>query len=138
MTILVVAMPDLALKVSCYVGGARYVLRVSDGKELRHRVYEHQPEIVLLDWRLGGNAWRALDEVTAIVERTQTHPFVVALLPETSRMIEREAARLGCYDVLNVSAEGFASELYETMELAIRARRALRPDHRRVTRASLH
>jgi DNA-binding NarL/FixJ family response regulator len=136
--ILVIALPDLALRLSGLLHNARYIVRVEDGKDLRHRVHSYQPDVVVLDWRIGGSMWRALDEVTAIVERTTTHPYVIALLPKTSPRIKSEAAKLGCYDVISVNASGVDRKIVDAVELAQRARAARRAEHRRVSRAHLH
>jgi DNA-binding NarL/FixJ family response regulator len=136
--ILVIALPDLARRISETVLGARYVISVENESDLRHRVYSHQPDLILLDHRVGGSTWRAIDQVTAIVERTATHPFVIALLPKTSRTIEREAARLGIYDVLSVSSEDFDRELVEAVSEAAEDRLSRPLDRRRVSRQTLH
>lgn len=136
---LIVAVPELAKRLSrLLVGDVRYVVAVADEKELRHRVHEHQPDVVLLGWAIGGNRWRAIDEVTAIVERTATHPYVIAILPQTSPAIEREAAKKGCYDVVSVDAEDFDRQVVEAVETARKARAARRPLRRRVAREDLH
>lgn len=136
--VLVIALPDLALQLSHFLVGARYVVRVEDGKDLRHRVHSYQPDIAILDWRIGGSAWRALDEVTAIVERTSTHPYVIALLPKVSKRIKVEAAKAGCYDVVNVSASDCVRQVVEAVGVAQRARAARQLEARRVSRANLH
>jgi CheY-like chemotaxis protein len=135
---LVIALPDLALKLSELLTDARYVVRVQDGADLRHTIHSYQPDVVVLDWRMGGSAWRALDEVTAIVERTTTHPYVIALLPKVSPKIKREAAKAGCYNVVNVGAAGAERKILEAVGVAQRARHARKIDGRRVSRESLH
>jgi len=136
--ILVIALPDLALKLSGLLTGARYVVRVEDASDLRHRVYSHQPDIVVLDWRMGGNGWRAMDEVTAIVERTTTHPYVIALLPKVTSRIKSEAATAGCYNVISADGDDLERRVVAAVSVARRARQARRPDLRRVSRQSLH
>lgn len=136
---LVVALPDFAKRLSrLLIGRVNYVVSVVDGTELRHRVHEHQPDIVILDWRMGGNAWRAIDEVPALVERTESQPYVIVLVPRTSRVIDREAAKKGCYDVVSVSDADFDRQVVEAVETAARARSARRPRRRRVSRGDLH
>lgn len=136
---LVIALPDLAKRLSrLLIGRVNYVVSVVDGTELRHRVHENQPSIVLLDWRMGGNLWRAIDEVPALVERTESQPYIIVLLPHTSRVIDREAAKKGCYDVVSVNAEDFDRQVVEAAETAARARAARRPRRRRVSRDDLH
>jgi CheY-like chemotaxis protein len=136
--ILVIALPDLARRISESVLGASYVVNVESESDLRHRVYSHQPDLILLDHRIGGSTWRAIDQVTAIVERTATHPLVIALLPRTSRTIEREAAKLGVYDVLSVSSDGFDRELVEAVSEAAEDRLTHRRDHWGPSRQTLH
>jgi CheY-like chemotaxis protein len=127
--VLVIALPDLALRISGLLGGAAYLVHVVDGPELRHRVHSHQPDVILLDYRMGGSSWRAVDEVTAIAERTATRPNVIALLPNTSKEIDREAARRGCYDVVSVASTSFDCEILESVAAAnlSRRRRRLHP-----------
>lgn len=136
--VLVVAMADLALRLSKLLEGARYLVRVVDGPDLRHRVHGYQPDVLVLDWRMGGSSWRAVDEIPAIVERTATHPYVVALLPETSKVVKREAAQRGCYNVLNVTASDFDRALVAVVESALRLHRERHPIPRRVSRSQLH
>lgn len=138
MEILCVALPDLALIVSRLVVGARYVVKVKDGKDLRHQIHEHQPDVVLLDWRIGGNKWRSIDEVPAIVERTTSHPAVIVLLPHTTLSVEQEAAERDCYDAISVTDEDFAISLRRSVDEAERLRLARPPAPRRSARASLH
>lgn len=136
--LLVVAWPDLAAKVSQVLLDAQYVVAVIDGVELRHRVHSFQPELVLLDSRIGGNGWRAIDEVPALVERTASHPHVIAMLPKTSSRIEKEAARRECYDVVSVNASRFLRDLTEAVSSANQARASLRRARRAVPKESLH
>lgn len=139
MSVLVVALVDLAQQLSQLIeGSVSYVVRVGSPADLRHRVHEHQPDIVVLDWRMGGNRWRAIDEVTAITERTASHPYVIVMLPHTSTAIEREDARLGCYDVVSVSDEDFDRQVVDAVETAAKARRARKIPRRRVARDDLH
>lgn len=136
--ILVIALPDLALRLSELIDGARYVVRVDDATDLRHRVHSYQPDVVVLDWRIGGNAWRALDEVTAIVQRTTTHPYVIALLPKVTSKIKSEAAKIGCYNVVNVDAADGDQRVVDAVTVAQRARLARRQEGLRVPRHALH
>lgn len=138
MVILCVALPDLAVEVSRLISGARYIVKVFDGKDLRHQVHEHQPDILLLDWRLGGSLWRAIDEVPAIVERTISRPSVIVMLPHTTLRVEQEAAERDCYDAISVSDVDFPSCLRRSVDEAERARHVHPPIRRRVARAALH
>jgi DNA-binding NarL/FixJ family response regulator len=138
--VLVIALPDLALQLSRVVPGARYVLHVEgdDGRELRHQVHLHQPEVVVLDWRMGGNAWRAIDEVPAIVSRTQSRPHVIAVLPWVSKKVERAAADAGCFDVLSPRSPGFERDLLSAVEAARLDHRQPENEARRLSRDDLH
>lgn len=138
MLVLAVAMVDLAIEISGLVPGARYVLNVESGKDLRHQIHDHQPDVVLLDWRLGGNLWRAIDEVPAIVERTTSHPYVIVLLPHTTQKVEEEAAERDCYDVISVNDADFPTCLRRSLYEAERARIAIPRSRRRCTTAGLH
>jgi CheY-like chemotaxis protein len=135
--ILVLALPDLAQKIAPLLEGTRaYVVRVTDETELRHKVYGHQPEIIILDYRMGGSKWRAVDQVPLIVERTESKPYVIAVLPYSSKRVEREAARLACYDVVVFTPRTFARELCEVVATARAARRARQAEP--VRRQKLH
>lgn len=138
--LLVVAMPDLALRLSRFLPRANYVLNVGgdDGKELRHQVYKHQPDVLILDWRVGGNLWRVIDEVPAIISRTASQPHVIAMLPWTSRQVEQVAAESGCFEVVNVSASGFDRDVLSAVAAARRDRYEQPPECRRVARGGLH
>jgi DNA-binding response OmpR family regulator len=136
--VLVIALPDLALRLSELLSGASYVVRVDDATDLRRQVHSYQPNVVVLDWRIGGNAWRAMDEVTAIVERTTTHPYVIALLPKVTKRIKSEAAKIGCYNVVNVDAVDGDQRIVAAVTVARRARQARLQECRRVPRQALH
>lgn len=138
--LLVVALPDLATRLSRILVGARYVTRVEgdDGTELRHQVHEHQPDVLILDWRMGGTRWRAIDEVPAIVSRTTSRPHVIALLPKASGEVEQAAADRGCYDALAVTDPYLDQELRDAVEAALLDRVRQPPDYRRIARADLH
>lgn len=136
--VLVVALPDLALIISKLLTGARYVVRVEDGADLRRRITGHQPDVVLLDWRMGGSGWRAIDEVAAITDRTPTCPYVIALLPTVTAKIKSEAAKAGCYNVVNVGAAGGARRVVAAVIVATKARLARHLVLRRIPRNELH
>lgn len=136
--VLVIALPDLARKLCKVLFDHQCITKVEDGKELRHVVHVHQPQIVVLDWRMGGSRWRALDEVTAIRERTATHPSVIAMLPKVTKDVKLEAAKLGCYDVVNVGVAGAARRVADSVELALQARLVKPVEIRRVSRDDLH
>lgn len=135
---LVIALSDLALRLSGLLAGASYVVKVEDGTDLRHRVHSYQPDIIVLDWRIGGSKWKAIEEVTAIVERTATHPYVIVLLPKVSGKIKSEAAKAGCYNVVSADGAGLEKRVAYAVSVAQKARKARSPDPRRVSRQSLH
>ena len=85
---------------------------------------------------MGGSAWRAIDEVPAIISRTTTHPHIIVVLPWRTQEVDEEAARLGCYDIVSVESPDFDLELSEAVETALRDR--LRSPPRRVSRDDLH
>lgn len=138
--LLVIALPDLAKRIAKVLEGeANYIVRtLADGKELRHVVHAHQPDILLLDYRCGANRFRSIDEVPAIVDRTASLPTVIMILPEFGPLIEREAARLNCYDVVNESDPEFLVDLSDAVSTAIRDWRHRKPEPRRKEKEDLH
>lgn len=140
MVLLVVALPDLAVEISQVVSNANYLLSVggADGTELRHQVHCHQPDIIILDYRVGGSGWRAIDEVPAIVSRTTTHPHVIAVLPSVSRKIETTAAHRQCWDVISVRGANFHHDLRDALHAAAIDRQEHAPALKRVCRDDLH
>lgn len=136
---LVIALADLAERISRLIEGPKfYVLKVSDEKELRRKVCDHRPEVLLLDSRVGGNRWRAIDQVPAILRECRSVPSVIALLPHTSKGVEREAARLGCYDVVPVNQRSFDRDLLMAVSTAMVARSAADELPNQCARAGLH
>lgn len=138
MRVLVVALPDLSLRLSKYVvGSVGFVTSTKDGKQLRHRVHEHQPDVVLLDYRMGGSGWRAIDEVPALVERTASRPDVIVLLPWKDTDVDRSAAKLGCYDVVSVDGPCFDQDVSDAVQTALKSRES-RQMVRHLRRDDLH
>lgn len=136
--LLVVALPDCALRLCKVLTGASYIVAVRDAAELRRRVHGHQPDVVVLDWRMGGSAWRAIDEVPAIVSRTATHPHVIVVAPLVSPMIERSADELGCYEIVSVTDAGWEKDVLEAFSTArLERQESPHPSFRR-NRAQLH
>ena len=121
--VLVVALPDLALTASRVLSRpVSYIVRVDDARELREKCIAYEPDIVVLDWRMGGSKWRAIDEVPAIAHCAGSRPYVIMLLPATCPMTDAEAARKGCYDVVTASDDDFVHELAGAVSSAVRAR----------------
>lgn len=138
MKLLVVALVDLAERLSRLLEGASYILSVVDDRDLRHRIHEHQPQIVVLDWRMGGSAWRAVDQVAALSELTESQPYIIVVLPHASTVIDRENAKRGCYDVVTESGPRFERDITEAVSTAARARQHRKVSRRRVTREDYH
>jgi DNA-binding NtrC family response regulator len=139
--VLVVALPDLAERLSRLpISGMNYVVNVrqEDARDLRHKVHSYQPHVVILDWRMGGSSWRAIDEVPAIVDRTATHPQVIVILPHRSRVIDREAARKGAYDVVSAVAGDFDRDVCDAVATAKKARQVRKTETSRVSRKNFH
>lgn len=137
--VLVIALPDLAKRVCAVVPDAiGYVVSVDSPSDLRHRVYTYQPDIVLLDSRMGGSSWMAIEEVPAIVGRTESHPYVIMLLPWTTEEVEREAVKRQCYDVVSVASEDFESDVWAAVQTARKARLARDVPRRAVRRKNYH
>src|SRR5688572_14119424 len=86
------------------------LLRVaSEGPAQLHRFVELvQPDVLVLDVQLGGNAYRALDAVRLLLDgplldgagRLTRWPAVVVLAPSHADKLVAHCARLGCYSVL--------------------------------------
>lgn len=90
-------------------------------QQLRRRIYEEQPDIILLDVQFGGSSFRVIDSVPRILEETKSKPKVILIVPFQSDAAEEEAARLGCFDVLIYSSrrrQVFLRELLETLTAA--------------------
>jgi hypothetical protein len=87
---------------------------------------------------MGGSRWRAIDEVSAIISRTESQPHVIALLPWTDRKVKETAAKAGCFDAINALGEDFDQDVMEAVEAALLDREHHRPEPRRVSRAGLH
>jgi DNA-binding NarL/FixJ family response regulator len=132
--------PKLALKLGRAIEGEKaYLVHAGSARELRHQVHACQPEVVVLDVRLGGNLFRALDEAARLIA-TRSQPAVVVLTPVRARAVEREAGRLGCFDVINLDRRACAAHVARAVSEAAAARLsgALEPPPRRRARESLH
>src|SRR5262245_49576650 len=124
MLLLVMAYPDLAkelIKVTANYQ-ASYVVGVSDELDLRAKAHAKQPQVIVLDYRIGGSRFRAIDEAPYLSNLVASQPYVIAILPKTSRVIEQEAARKACYDVLVFKGRAFLDQLRETLRVALQAR----------------
>jgi DNA-binding NarL/FixJ family response regulator len=137
--VLIVALPDLANRVSRYIKeSVAFVVKTDTPSELRHRVHSYQPNVVVLDYRMGGSAWRAIDEVPAIVSRTASTPRVIVVLPWRAREVDEQAADLDCYDIVSAENRDFDEELAEAVESALRSSPGHQALSRRVSRDDLH
>src|SRR4051812_8315932 len=107
---------QLAEQIGESINGPRaYVTRVSSPTELRHKIHSSQPSVVFLDVRLGGSTWRAVEAVAGLAS-VRSRPAVVLLAPWASDAVDAEAARLGCYDVLDASAPSFCQDVQDLVE----------------------
>jgi CheY-like chemotaxis protein len=116
MTVIATKDPRVLEVVEEVVPAPRRTVVLVDGdfdeasRRLRHEVHSHQPKVVLLDARFGGRRWFAVDAVPGIV-KVRSNPFVILLAASRALKVQREAARAGCYDVLNVKAKSFRADV---------------------------
>jgi hypothetical protein len=94
---------------------------------LRHWIYCKQPSVLLLDVRFGGQLYRVIENVPRILGEADCNPRVILLIPFDSKVAEAEAARLGCFDVVNFHPRrrrAFLSEVVSAVEAALLDRAA--------------
>ncbi len=122
--IMLVAMPDMARLVTKNTWERlSYVFQVDGPSDLHRKIKEHQPDIVVLDWRISGNTWRVIDEVPTIVSKTATHPLVIFVGGSSNESVDREAARRCCYDVVGLTDNSnWASEVAQAIGCAAQNR----------------
>lgn len=113
-----------------------YVVSADGERDLRHQIHCAQPKAVLLDLRLGGQRWRVLEAVPAIIEKTGSRPEVIALVPWFHEDVEAEAYRWGCVDVVDLSAKSWARDVSCAVDLALAAWKARTPAKR--SRPTVH
>jgi CheY-like chemotaxis protein len=103
-------------------------------KRLRHWIHAKQPAVLLLDARFGGQLYRALEAVPRLLEESRENLRVILLIPFDSKAAKEEAARLGCFDVLNYHPRRrrkvFQREVLSAVEAAEIDRAAVAPSQR--------
>lgn len=138
MTVIATADVHLARKLGEAITGRKsYILSASDEKELRHLVHSSQPEVLVLDVRLGGNRYRAMAEVPRLM-LTRSHPAVILLIPWRSTAVREEAGRMGCYEVVVIGRPSFLRQLSQAVIEAADARLAGALEPPRRGHGSLH
>lgn len=70
-----------------------------EARRFRHAVHSAQPDVMVLDVRVGKQVFKALDHVRRLLE-VDSAPAMILLLPFSSRTVRSAAAALGCYDVI--------------------------------------
>lgn len=105
------------------VGKKSICLRADNATDLRHQIHEAQPQVVVLDVRLGGQQWRAMD-VLPRMQTVQSAPHVIVVAPWRSEPVEQEAARFDCYEVVNQNGPTFLAEIRGAVMDALLERRA--------------
>lgn len=109
-----------------------------DETELRHKVHQTQPEVVVLDVRFGGNRYRVIEQAPAIM-LCDSGPAVIMLLPWNDDRVIEEAGVQGCFDAISLSHPSFGLEVSRSVLEAKAARLSgalERP--KRPSRKSLH
>lgn len=115
---------ELAAKIGKHVEGKKiYILKVQDATELRHKIHSCQPSVVVLDVRLGGNAFEAMQEVPAII-KTRSEPAVIVLLPSVSAIAKKAAVEMGAFDVISRDRASWVRALRYSAVDALAARDA--------------
>lgn len=121
MVLIATADGDLARRCGESIAGDRhYVLRLDGDNEpacwaaLRHAAHDAQPGVIVLDVKQGGSRCRVLDALPQLL-RTRSRPVVVVVLPRASRAVEREAAKLGAWDVVIATSESFEGDLSQAV-----------------------
>lgn len=130
---------DLAETLMRAIDGRKAILATEiDATELRHKVHQTQPEVVLLDVRFGGNRYRVIEQAPGIM-LARSGPAVVLLLPWDSDAVIDEAARQGCFDAISLSHPSFATEVARSVLDAKAARLSGALERlQRPVRGSLH
>lgn len=112
MVVIATADPDLARRMGEVIESRKtYLVKIEDATEFRHKIHSNQPEVVILDVRLGGSRFEALQELPAIVTEVRSRPAVIVLLPWTSEIAKSAAAELGAFEVLSLDRRSWIREL---------------------------
>lgn len=97
----------LALKLGAAIETEKsYLLRVTSGEQLVEEIDSMQPDVLVLDVKIGGNDFRALGELPTILD-AEHEPAVIVVIPWKSIIVVREASRLGCFEVIRSDVRGF-------------------------------
>jgi DNA-binding NarL/FixJ family response regulator len=116
--VLVAAWPEVAMEIGAQLLDEKaYACKVMHPHELRHAVKKTQPDVVVLDVRIGGSRWRAVEGVQRL-RLCESRPEVIALVPRRSRAVDREMARQGCYGVVDLSVGSWPDALVRAVETA--------------------
>lgn len=131
--------PDLGRRLLEAIEGRKVVfVQEVDATELRHKIHQTQPEVVVLDVRFGGNRYRVIDEAPAIM-LCNSGPAVILLSPWDDDRVIDHAGTNECFDVISLSRPSFGLEVSRSVldAKAARLSGALeRP--RRPARGALH
>lgn len=111
MVVIATLQPELAERLTAAIEGRKAILVAPyDETELRHKVHQMQPEVVVLDVRYGGNLYRVIDQAPGIMA-CKSGPAVILLLPWNSDAVVDEAARQGCFDAISLFHPSFDAEV---------------------------
>jgi DNA-binding NarL/FixJ family response regulator len=130
---------ELAQRLNTAIEGRKALLtQALEPIELRHRVHQVQPEVVVLDVRFGGNLYRVIEQTPGIM-LANSGPAVILLLPWQSDEVVDEAARQGCFDAISLSHPSFDAEVSRSVLDAKAARLSGALERlQRPARGSLH
>lgn len=121
MVLVVTRDAKLALKVNKVVKGKKsFLVREVGETELRHVAHSHQPRVIILDVRFGGNKYRVMEQVPSL-QIVRSQPAIIVLTPWQSKEVSELAATLSCFDVVPTSSRLFASDLSQSVKEALAA-----------------
>lgn len=113
---------ELAQRLVTAIEGRKAVyLSVVDETELRHKIHQTQPEVVVLDVRFGGQRYRVIEQAPAIM-LCNSGPAVILILPWNEDRVIDEAAVQGCFDAISLSHPSFDLEVSRSVLEAKAAR----------------
>jgi DNA-binding response OmpR family regulator len=120
--VLVIAWPEIAMEVGkCIADEKMYACDVRNVVDLRHRVKRTQPDLVIIDVRIGGSGWRAVDEL-ARLRLTGSRPDVLPLVPKKTRGVTKQCAEMGCYNLVDLSVGSWGDRLTKLVGVCLEAR----------------
>lgn len=130
--------PELAGLLSRSVDSRiTFIADAFDATDLRHRIHQLQPSVVVIDVRFGGSGYRVLGAVPRL-EGVTSRPQAIALLPWFAQDAYDEAITLGCFDVLALTSSDFSSEVARAVTLAEQERAAKLKKNDRAPRFLVH